>query len=239
MKRIGIIGAMRDEVEYLQKEIENPGMWEKSGMVFVEGKLDGIPVVVVQCGAGKVNSAICTQILIDLFDVTHIINTGVAGSLADSVNYYDVVISTEVCYHDMHNEAMGYQPGEPPRAGWLLYEADDDLIAWAEAACEKVFDNLKPSYRPQVHKGRILTGDWFINSAERKASIVKKFGGLCTEMEGAAIGHCAYLGSIPFVVIRSISDKADDAAHDDFHELEEEAAYRSAVVVREMIQLIE
>ncbi|MBR4020134.1 MAG: 5'-methylthioadenosine/adenosylhomocysteine nucleosidase [Firmicutes bacterium] len=234
MNKIGIIGAMEIEVNMLQVQMERCQVTERAGMSFYDGLLCGVPAAVVKSGAGKVNSAICAQILADLFQVTHIINTGVAGSLDASVDYCDVVISTEVCYHDMHNEAMGYKPGEPPRPGWLLYTADEKMIACAEEACRLVLGSLdKP---PAIHKGRIVTGDWFINSRERKAAVIAKFGGLCTEMEGASIGHSAYLNGIPFVVIRSISDKADDSAEVDFHSFEVEAANRSMEIVKEMIQ---
>ena len=233
MKKIGIIGAMQIEVDLLQERMEQQTVIERAGMSFYEGILCGVPVVIVKCGAGKVNSAICAQILADLFAVTHIINTGVAGSLSANVDYCDVVISTEVCYHDMHNEAMGYKPGEPPRPGWLLYTADEAMVRCAERACGEVLSGIKDG--PTIHKGRIVTGDWFINSAERKAAVIAKFGGLCTEMEGAAIGHSAYLNGIPFVVIRSISDKADDSADIDFHSFEVEAAKRSMEVVKEML----
>lgn len=236
MKKVGIIGAMQIEVDLLQALLEDSKVVERAGMFFFEGLLCGVPAVVVKSGAGKVNSAICAQILADLFEVTHIINTGVAGSLDPTVDYCDVVISTEVCYHDMHNEAMGYKPGEPPRPGWLLYTADEGMISCAEAACKKVIGELAAVDMPKIHKGRIVTGDWFINSAERKAAVIAKFGGLCTEMEGASIGHSAYLNGIPFVVIRAISDKADDSADVDFHSFEVEAADRSAKVVQEMVQ---
>ncbi len=234
MNKIGIIGAMEIEVNLLQQQLEQCHVTTHAGMVFYEGLLCGVPAVIVKSGAGKVNSAICAQILADLFDVTHIINTGVAGALDTNVDYCDMVISTEVCYHDMHNEAMGYKPGEPPRPGWLLYTADEKMIACAEAAGKKVLDEDGPTFK--IHKGRIVTGDWFINSAERKAAVIAKFGGLCTEMEGASIGHSAYLNGIPFVVIRSISDKADDSADVDFHSFEVEAAKRSMRIVQEMVQ---
>lgn len=233
MNKIGIIGAMEIEVNMLQEQLEQCSVLHRAGMDFHEGILCGVPVVVVKCGAGKVNSAICAQILADLYDVTHIINTGVAGSLNAAVDYCDMVISTEVCYHDMHNEAMGYKPGEQPRPGWLLYTADKKMIACAEEACRNVKISVGEAFA--IHKGRIVTGDWFINSAERKAAVIAKFGGLCTEMEGASIGHSAYLNGIPFVVLRAISDKADDSAEIDFHSFEVEAAKRSMEIVKKMI----
>lgn len=234
MNKIGIIGAMEIEVNMLQEQLEQCRITERAGMAFYEGLLCDVPVVVVKSGAGKVNSAICAQVLADLFAVTHIINTGVAGSLDQAVDYCDVVISTEVCYHDMHNEAMGYKPGEPPRPGWLLYTADAGMIDCAEAVCRQV--RISEGEAFNIHTGRIVTGDWFINSAERKAAVIAKFGGLCTEMEGASIGHSAFLNGIPFVVLRSISDKADDSADVDFHSFEVKAAKRSMEIVKEMVQ---
>ena len=161
MQKIGIIGAMQIEVDLLQEQLNACKITQRAGMDFYEGLLCDVQVVIVKSGAGKVNSAICAQILADLFGVTHIINTGVAGSLDASVDYCDVVISTEVCYHDMHNEAMGYKPGEQPRPGWLLYTADARMIDCAWQACAKVLSDIKCP--PTIHKGRIVTGDWFIN----------------------------------------------------------------------------
>ena len=233
MNKIGIIGAMEIEVNMLQEQLKECQVAERAGMSFYEGVLCGMPVVVVKSGAGKVNSAICAQILADLFEVTHIINTGVAGALDAAVDYCDMVISTEVCYHDMHNEAMGYKPGEQPRPGWLLYTADENMIAAAEAACRKAQTAAERPFA--IHKGRIVTGDWFINSAERKAAVIAKFGGLCTEMEGASIAQGAYLNGLPFLILRAISDKADGSAEQDYPTFERTAARRCADLVQKLV----
>ena len=198
MKKIGIIGAMELEVETLKSKMNVVKTTKKANMEFFEGTLNGVEVVIVRSGIGKVNAGICTQILADLFDVTHIINTGIAGSLDAQIDIGDIVVSTDVLQHDMDVR-------------------------------EKVNAEVK------VFSGRIVSGDQFICDKEVKDKLVENFHPLCTEMEGAAIGQAAYLNEIPFVILRAISDKADNSAEMDYPTFEKKAAEHCAKLVEEFI----
>lgn len=203
---IAIIGAMKSEVEQLTARMESVEMISQTGMNFYQGKLAGKEVVVVQCGVGKVNAALCTQILADRFDVSAIINTGIAGSLQAEVNIGDVVLSEDAIYHDMDVTVFGYAPGEVPGIGQPSFPADQWLVQLAKESCEEANPEIG------VFVGRIVSGDQFIMSREKKDWLKANFGGYCTEMEGAAIAHGAWRNQIPFLIIRAISDKADDSA---------------------------
>lgn len=232
MSKIGIIGAMELEVTALKAEMSVSRVVTKANMEFYEGSLNGADVVIVQCGIGKVNAALCTQILADLFEVTHIINTGVAGSLNPKLDIGDIVISRDALHHDMDVTIFGYRPGEVPQLGLREFPADEGLIRLAKEACEKVNPDIN------VFLGRVVSGDQFISQNEVKDRLIQVFQGDCAEMEGASIAHGAYLNHIPFVIIRAISDKADNSAEMDYPAFEAAAAKRSAALVRELVKNI-
>lgn len=232
MKKIGIIGAMDEEVAKLKECLEEANVVEKAGMEFYSGKLNEKEVVVVRSGVGKVNAACCTQILIDVFDVDAIINTGIAGSLNAEINIGDVVISTDVLHHDVNAEKFGYKRGQVPRLEVYSFAADEKLREVAKLANQKVNAEIS------VFEGRIVSGDQFIADDKRKQEIISDFEGYCTEMEGAAIGQCAYLNKVPFVVIRSISDKADSSAVMDYPTFEKMAIENSVKLMREMMKFM-
>lgn len=232
MKRIGIIGAMDLEVEHLKGEMQISRIVDKAGMEFYTGTLKGVDVVIVRSGIGKVNAGLCTQILADVFQVTHIINTGVAGSLNAKLDIGDILISKDALYHDMDVRIFGYQLGEVPQMGCREFKADKAMIEAAVSSCKEVNPDI------HVEVGRILSGDQFISDKAKKETLIADFQGDCTEMEGAAIAHSAYLNKIPFVIIRAISDKADDSAEMDYPTFEREAAKHSAKLVEHMITLL-
>ncbi len=228
MIKIGIIGAMDLEVDQLKKEMSTLSIVTKAGMDFHEGTLNGTPAVVVRCGIGKVNAALCVQILADLFQVTHIINTGVAGSLNAGLDIGDILISKDALYHDMDVTVFGYRPGEVPQMGFREFTADPLLARLAKTACERGNPDINAVL------GRVVSGDQFISSKEVKERLITEFQGDCAEMEGASIAHGAYLNQIPFVIIRAISDKADDSAEMDYPAFEAAAARHSAALVTEL-----
>lgn len=232
MSKIGIIGAMELEVEQLKAEMTESRIVKKAGMEFHEGILNGASVVIVRCGIGKVNAALCVQILADLFQVTHVINTGIAGSLNAKLDIGDILISRDALHHDMDVTIFGYRPGEVPQMGFREFRADEKLAALAKEACEKV--------NPGVNAvlGRVVSGDQFISSKEVKERLISQFQGDCAEMEGASIAHGACLNDIPFVIIRAISDKADDSAEMDYPTFEAAAARHSAALVKELVKEI-
>lgn len=232
MKKIGIIGAMDLEVEELKSKMSVANIVKKAKMDFYEGTLNGAEVVIVRCGIGKINAALCVQILADVFSVSHIINTGVAGSLNAKLDIGDILISKDALHHDMDVTIFGYALGEVPQMGFREFKADENLIALAKASCEKV--------NPDLHTlvGRVVSGDQFISSKEVKERLISTFQGDCAEMEGASIAHGAYLNDIPFVIIRAISDKADDSAEMDYPTFEKEAARHSARLVEDLVAAI-
>lgn len=233
MNKIGIIGAMELEVEQLKAEMTETKITVKAGMEFHEGLLNGASVVVVRCGIGKVNAALCVQILADVFRVTHVINTGVAGSLNAKLDIGDILISKDALHHDMDVTIFGYRLGEVPQMGFREFRADEKLASLAKEICERV--------NPDIHVmfGRVVSGDQFISSKDVKERLIHEFHGDCAEMEGASIAHGAYLNGIPFVIIRAVSDKADDSAEMDYPTFEAAAAGHSAALVKELVKELE
>ncbi len=229
MKKIGIIGAMEEEVAALKEKMQVERVLTRAGMEFYEGTLNGKAAVVVKSGIGKVNAGLCTQILADVFEVTHLINTGIAGSLEAQIDIGDIVISTEALQHDMDATQFGYPLGQIPRMETLAFPADPQMVALAKEACEKVNPEIG------VFTGLVVTGDQFIASRAVKEQIKANFNGMCTEMEGAAIAQAAWLNQIPFVIIRAISDKADDSAEMDYPTFEKQAILHSVRLTEEMV----
>ncbi len=232
MNKIGIIGAMELEVETLKSEMSVSKIVKKANMDFYEGTLNGANVVIVRSGVGKVNASLCTQILVDIFNVTHIINTGVAGSLNAKLDIGDILVSKDALHHDVDVTIFGYKLGEVPQLGLREFPADEHLITLALEACRKV--------NPDIHAipGRVVSGDQFISENEIKEKLIQEFHGDCAEMEGASIAHGAYLNHVPFVIIRAISDKADNSAEMDYPTFEAAAAKHSAALVRELVKNI-
>lgn len=227
MTKLGIIGAMQEEVETLLALMENKKELRKAGSVFYDGILEGLPVVIVQCGVGKVNASMCTQVLCDLFEVTHLVNTGIAGSLCAQLDIGDLVVSRDAMYHDVDAVHFGYPYGKIPGMDVISFPADDTMVNYAFEAAEAI----NPGH---TKIGRVATGDQFVAVKEVKERIIANTQGLCTEMEGAAIAQTAYRNNIPFVILRAISDKADDSAEMDYPTFERIAAHRCAEVTRNL-----
>ena len=223
--KLGIIGAMEQEVETLLSLLENKKSAVHAGSTYYEGTLDGLDAVVVQCGIGKVNAALCVQVLCDCYGVTHVVNTGIAGSLSAQLDIGDLVISEDAMYHDVDWVHFGYTMGQMPGMP-VTYEADPALVELAFAAAEAV----NPGH---TVKGRVASGDQFVAVKELKDKIIAVTGAHCTEMEGCAIAQAAFRNEIPFVIIRAISDKADDSAEMDYPTFERLAAHRCAAVTKE------
>ncbi len=230
MKKIGIIGAMEIEVERLIADMAVSRRLTLARMDFYEGELAGMPAVAVRSGIGKVNAAVCAQILADEFGVDCIVNTGVAGSLDARINIGDIVISTDVLHHDMDAVPFGYPLGQVPQMEVFSFEADQSLAELADLVCRKVNPEIG------VFHGRVVSGDQFVADWATKERIIREFGGCCTEMEGAAIAQTAYLNGIPFLILRAISDKADDSASMDYQTFEREAAAHCVRLVENLLK---
>ena len=223
MTKLGIIGAMEIEVAILKSKLENAAVTKVGPMEFFEGKLAGCDVVIVMCGVGKVHAAMCTQVLCSRFGVNAIVNTGVAGSLDAELDICDVLVSTDAIQHDMDVTHLGYDVGKVPGLDVQAFPADGKLMRYAFEASEAI----RPGH---TKMGRVATGDQFVNSKALKEQIIENTGAKCTEMEGGAIAQVAYVNQVPFVILRAISDKADDSADMDYPTFEKLAAANCAAV---------
>ena len=227
---IGVIGAMDNEIELLKSSMDVKTTDTLAGMTYYCGMLSGCPVALVRCGIGKVNAAICAQTLIHCFGAEKIINTGVAGSLDNEIDIGDIVVSRDAVQHDMDVTRLGYKRGDIPGNELSIFPADEKLRKNAMESAAVITPEIR------VFTGRIASGDQFIADSERKQAIIDEFGAMCCEMEGAAIAQVCAQNKVPFVIIRAISDKADDSGHMDYREFVETAAKHSAAIVRHMIE---
>lgn len=229
---IGIIGAMEEEVTQLKEAMQIEENLEYASMNFCKGILCGKEVVIVKSGIGKVNAGICAQILVDKFGVEILINTGIAGSLDALIDIGDMVISTDLVEHDMDASIFGDPIGQIPRMDTFSFPADPVLVEKAKAA------NIEANPDIKTFTGRIVSGDQFVSSAEVKEKLAGNFQAKCTEMEGAAIAHAAYLNKVSCVIIRAISDKADNSATMDFPTFEKKAIAHSVRLVQKLLPKI-
>lgn len=232
MDKIGIIGAMDEEVNILKERMVVSDILKRASMDFYKGSLCGKEVIIVRSGIGKVNAAICAQILVDEFHVEAVINTGVAGSLKNEINIGDIVLSSDALQHDMDATGFGYEQGVIPRMDQSVFIADEKLVNTAKEVCENVNADIN------VFIGRVVSGDQFISDSNKKDWLINQFDGYCTEMEGAAIAQVAYLNQIPYLVIRAISDKADHSAEMDYSEFEIKAIEHTVKLVSALLTKI-
>lgn len=224
--RIGVIGPSEEEIMAFISKISEKKQTEHAMLKFYSGIYEGVEVVSVVCGVCKVNASIATQLLIDKFEVTHIVLIGVAGALSNQVEIGDVVISSEVAYHDVASEILTeYHP-------WMkdiYFKADGKLLELCRDAANSTLITNK------YHTGRIITGETFITHNERER-LIQQFTPLCVDMESASVAHTCYVNNIPFVVIRSISDNADENGSDKFEINVEIVAQNSITVVDGLIK---
>ncbi len=227
---IGIIGAMEQEVSELREEMTDSRVIVAAGISFYSGKLRGKDIVIAMCGIGKVNAAVASQVMIDRFSCDRIINTGVAGSLDAGIDIGDIVLSTDALQHDMDVSALGYAPGVIPDQDTSIFVADQAMLTIAEEACRKVNPDIS------VYRGRVLSGDQFISDGDKKDRLVRDFAGKCTEMEGAAIAQTCWMNGVPFLIVRSISDKADGSATMDYPAFQKKAIEHTVRLLLEMAE---
>ena len=229
MQRIGIIGAMAQEVNILAGQLDNAERYEHAGFVFHTGTRHGLEVIILQSGIGKVNAAVGTAILLERHQPDAIINTGSAGGFATALAIGDVIISDEVRHHDVDAVVFGYELGQVPGMP-AAYHADSrlrDIARGAIAALGEV----------NVREGMIATGDAFMADPERVATTRAQFPTmLAVEMEGAAIAQTCYLYDCPFVVIRALSDiPGSGDNHLSFEQFLDIAADHSSRMVDQML----
>lgn len=213
MKYVAVIGAMDVELEGLRENLKNPQQIAPEPLDFplYTGTIGEVPVLLARCGIGKVNAAVCTQYLIDNYPLRAIINSGVAGALSAKIKIGDLVVSRAALHHDFDVTFLDYPKGVIPKLPTSRFPADDQLVQLALGEGKKVLGEGR------VHQGLVVSGDQFVAGSKQKQVILASFPeALCVEMEGSAIAHTAYLNKVPYVILRAMSDQADDTAPEDF-----------------------
>jgi adenosylhomocysteine nucleosidase len=228
-RRTAIIGAMEEEVAEFLAHARVTRVVERPHFKVHEATLFGAPVVIVKCGVGKVFAALITQYLADHYPLSAVISTGVAGGLAANLSIGDVVVSRDCIHHDMDVRALGFVRGHIPFTDFRIFWGDEALLSRALAA------KLESGHR--VAAGRILTGDQFISGArhETHGHLTEELEGDAVDMESAAIAQVCFINAVPFVSVRTLSDKADGTAHVDFNAFLPEIVRNSFAVVRSVI----
>jgi len=230
--RIGIFAAELQEIENIQQSLQGQTT-ERAGLTFYEAEHGTHTVISVCGGIGKVNAAICTQILISEFHAEVIINTGTAGGLHDSLHVFDLVVSTDAVQHDVDASAFGYVKGQVPGTASPFWKADDKL----RACLTETFTQLKTDRAEDFQNtdtmiaGRIASGDRFIVDPAVKQEIITQFHAACVEMEGAAVAQTCAMNAVPFVILRCISDNAGEPAAMSYQQFSKKASRISAVLV--------
>lgn len=225
--KVGIIGAMEQEVTLLRDKIENRQTLTLAGCEIYTGTLNGVEVALLKSGIGKVAAALGTTLLLQLCKPDVVINTGSAGGLAPTLKVGDIVVSDEVRYHDADVTAFGYEPGQMASCP-AAFVADDKLIAAAESVIKQLDLNAV--------RGLVVSGDAFINGAAPLERIRTTFPqAIAVEMEATAIGHVCHQFKVPFVVVRAISDVADQESHLSFDEFLSVAAKQSSLMVENLL----
>ena len=215
--------ALRGKLTYVKTT-------SRASMDFYAGKMGNKEVVIVRSGIGKVNAGICAQILVSQFGADTLINTGIAGSLDAQIDIGDMVISTDALHHDMDATVFGDPAGQIPRMDTFSFPADEKLVKLAVEVNKEVNPDI------QTFTGRVLSGDQFISGKEKKEYLVKTFDGKCAEMEGAAMAQTAYLNKVSYVIIRAISDKADNSATMDYPEFVKMAITHYVGLVKGLVE---
>ena len=234
---IAIVGAMQSEVKLLLEAMEERVEKQSCGMVFHSGKLDGKPVVVMECGIGKVNAARCVQAVIDNFAPGAVINTGIAGGIGNGLHVGDVVVSQSLVMHDfdlspLGNYVRGALPGSVNTMEPTYIKADDAIREALVAAANAVVPGRG------VRSGVIVSGDVFVSGKELKQELASRYHADAAEMEGAAVAQVAQLSGVPFAVLRVVSDLADGTAPESFATFELETASLSSKIVRKFLQMV-
>lgn len=229
-RMIGVVAAMPEESALLARAMQDASTYEKAGLSFVTGKLFERDVTVVTSGIGKVNAALCTQMLIDCYGASPIINVGVAGALSSTLKVGDVVVARDAVQYDVDVTPDGYEMGEVPNMDRLAFAADTTIAEKAMAVADAL------GYTAQL--GRVLTADRVVYDSGLKAALAAHFDGICCEMEGAAIGQVATVNGVPFAIVRVISDLADGDLKATFAANYEAAVAKASAMTLGLIHLL-
>ncbi|MGM9649567.1 MAG: 5'-methylthioadenosine/adenosylhomocysteine nucleosidase [Butyricicoccaceae bacterium] len=222
----GILGALDAEVALIRDKMDIAETTEMFGTTYYQGTVYGQQVVLVCCGVGKVNAAVCAATAVSKFGAECIVNVGIAGAMRPGLKIMDVVISEQVAFHDQDRIMLDYYPK------CEFFQADEALRTLCLTACAEI-----PALEHRVHTGLIISGDQFINDAAVKKQLNERYAPAATEMEGAAIGHAAFMFGVPFLVIRTMSDAADDDADESYDNFIDDAAASSAGIILKMLEL--
>ena len=238
MKKLGIIGAMEVENKIILDALKAEGQIKETkagGTVYYEGKLGSLQVVLARSGVGKVNAALCAQRMIIQFGADFIVNSGIAGAVGKGLGVLDVVVSSDAVYHDMDASAWGYKVGQIPQMDIYSFEADKKMLE----AIQNIFPELPEAKGHKLAVGRVASGDQFVADKGLKARIIENCDPLCVEMEGAAVAHACHLSGVPFVIIRTLSDMADDNEETTYIFNEETAAHLSGAIMLAIIKRLQ
>lgn len=219
----GILGALDEEVALIREKMQVERETAMLGTTFYEGTVFAKRIVLACCGVGKVNAAACATTLLQRFGADCAINVGIAGAMAHGLRVLDVVASSETCFHDQDDVMLGYYPK------CAFFKADAALLSLCQRACAALSQ--------PVTVGRIASGDVFVSDKATKELIAARYAPACVEMEGAAIGHAAFMHEKPYLVIRTMSDTADDAAQETYDDFMHRAALQSAHIILKMLEL--
>lgn len=229
--KIGLITAMEEELDIILRELTNVKKEVVSRNTIYKGYLGDKEIVAVVCGIGKVNAAVSTQILIREYNITSVINVGVAGALRDDIKIGNIVIGDNLVQHDVDATIFGDKHGQVPRLNTFDFKADKNLVDLAKRVSEDNVEN-------KTYVGRIVTGDQFLTSKEKVDWLVKEFGALAADMESGSIAQTCYLNNIPFLIIRTISDRGDDTSHIDYENFKEKAIENYLNLIKTLLQRI-
>ncbi|NQU58629.1 MAG: 5'-methylthioadenosine/adenosylhomocysteine nucleosidase [Rhodospirillales bacterium] len=210
---LALIGAMEEEVSLLRDEMTMSDQAVHAGITVFRGTFQGVELALAQCGIGKVNATICTQMLVDLYKPDALVFSGVAGGLLANMQVGDLVIASHLIQYDMDLTAFGRRHGEIPGQDRMV-ESNPALVQKATDAFDLAFDGKDDA--PNLMLGTVVSGDRFISDAKTLRWLQREFAALATEMEGAAVGYTCHLNGLPFVVIRGLSDTAGESASNDF-----------------------
>ncbi len=261
---VGVLGAEQQEVNLLREKLVGAEVFSIIGVDFWSGTLADIPVVIACSGIGKVNAALCVQVMVDHFNVARVINTGTAGATEPEIDVFDMIACTDTASHDLDLTKFGFDPGQLPGMETAFFYADEKMRHTAmkvfsdfnlsfysnleeEAArapsqdsagnpINRGFFSLLPRL-PIMKEGRIVSGDAFICEESVRSNIIERFSPSCVEMEGSAVGQASTANGIPFLILRSITDMAGKGASLSYENFSELASRISASVVVGMMEL--
>ena len=227
---VGIICAMQVEADGILSLMSEKSERVIAGMKFTSGVMHDKEVVVVVCGVGKVNAAMCTLALIQEYHPDCIVNSGVAGGVSKKVKIGDIVVATSAVEHDMNITALGDKQGEVsfPEGKVMYFDCDKKVAETLYNACTNLEDT-------KIEKGVVASGDIFISKRSQRIGINKLFSALACEMEGAAIAHVCSRANVPCGILRAISDDLDENEGMDFVKFCDMASKKTVAVIEKFV----